>query len=197
MPTDQEVDWTIQEEAPAQQAPTAQPATVKQEAPPVQTVQTPALTRESILAAAEAAKHAIPQPAPAPAPQPQNVLPPITPDMQLRTGLSARQLYEEQQRQENDRLKEDFMRKVLEARNKANAPPPPPQPAPQAVLERTRQEMEEGRRQNEKHAAHYAAHPMPRGHNPMAPETTAVYRPTDHVPNMEQGQVPTQTYKTL
>lgn len=59
---------------------------------------------------------------------------------------------------ETARKNQEIFQKILEARNQ---PPAviPVQPSIPRVLEQTRLEMEEGRRQNERHNEHFKAHP--------------------------------------
>lgn len=69
-------------------------------------------------------------------------------------------------------------------------------PVPQGILDKTRLEQEEGKRQNARQAAERSA-ALPPKVDKSEGTTDPVYRPGDYVPNMDQGQAPTKSYKTL
>jgi len=83
---------------------------------------------------------------------------------------------------------------ILANRNKVIVPPEP-QPVPPAIAEKTRLEMEEGRLRNKLAAEAKIVRPVHK--DPSAGQTTPVYRPADFVPNMNQGQTSTKSYKAL
>lgn len=132
------------------------------------------------------------EPTPA-TPTPEPATEPVTAPV-ARTGDEARKAYEamkaaevERQRVEDERKKAEFVKQVMEARNQPE-PEHKPQPIPPRLAEQTRREMEEGARQNQRHAEFHAQNPMPRGHNPMG-DSQPVFRPADYVPNFDQGDV--------
>ena len=90
-------------------------------------------------------------------------------------------------------VQEEILAKRAAERNKPVYVPPPPPPQ---IAEQTRLEQEEGRRRNEMANAQAAKRPVPK----LEPDATVhvpVYRPVDFVPNMNQGQVATKSYKAL
>jgi hypothetical protein len=91
---------------------------------------------------------------------------------------------------------EEIQRQIIEMRNE----PPPvytPPPVPQAIAEKTRLEIEEGKRRNALALAERnRARPQPKA-DPTEGKTEPVYRPGDFIPNVDQGQVTTKSYKVL
>lgn len=97
---------------------------------------------------------------------------------------------------QDDNLQHDFVRRVLAARQSPNQTPYVPPPIPPVIAERTRLEMEAGRKAVEQRAAVDASRPRP------APQRDpgamiAVFRPDEFVPDLHpkrnQGLVPTVT----
>lgn len=79
-----------------------------------------------------------------------------------------------------------------------NTPKPEyvPPPVPPAIAEKTRLEIEEGRRRvAAAEAAKQNRPPPPR--DPATGTMEPVYRPKDFVPNMNQGQQVTKSYKVM
>jgi len=74
--------------------------------------------------------------------------------------------------------------------------PTPPAPLPAGIAEKTRLEIEEGRRRNAMALANRAQAQPPKK-DPSEGTTEPVYRPGEFVPNMEQGHIPTKSYKVL
>ena len=78
-----------------------------------------------------------------------------------------------------------------------NAPKPvyiPPAPPP-GIVEKTRLEIEEGRRRNAMAEEARANRPVPKA-DPSA-TMTPVFRPADFVPNMSQGHQVDKSYKVM
>lgn len=90
---------------------------------------------------------------------------------------------------------EDVHRQIIEMRNQ-KPPEYVPPPVPAGVAEKTRLEIEEGRRQNARQAAERAAQAQRRA-DPSEGTTEPVYRPPEFVPKMDQGHIVTKSYKTL
>lgn len=100
---------------------------------------------------------------------------------------------------------EELHSKILEMRNQ-KAPEYVPPPLPQGIITRTQLEMEEGKKRNEQakaerdaalQRASEAAEAKRKKEAAIEGTTEPVYRPADYVPNMDQGQTPTRTYKSL
>lgn len=85
-----------------------------------------------------------------------------------------------------DKIKHDFMKSVIESRMKREEPPPPPPPPTQRQLERTRLEMEAGRKRVAANEEQAKLRPQPKP-EPSDGTTVPVFRPQDYVPNMDQG----------
>lgn len=93
---------------------------------------------------------------------------------------------------------EEIHARILEKRNE-KPPEYIPPPIPAAIQEKTRLEMEEGKRRNElavAERAKAAAIPQPKPSHAEG-TTVPVYRPGEFVPNMDQGQQATKSYKVL
>jgi len=90
---------------------------------------------------------------------------------------------------------EDLHARIIAMRNE-KPPEYVPPPLPAGIAEKTRLELEEGRKQNARQAAERAAAMVPKVEKSEG-TTEPVYRPADYVPNMNQGQVANKSYKTL
>lgn len=90
---------------------------------------------------------------------------------------------------------EEVHRQIIEMRNQKPVEYVPP-PVPQGIKDKTNLELEEGRRRNAMALAERQK-ALPPKKDPSEGTTDPVYRPGDHVPNMDQGQVATKSYKTL
>lgn len=91
--------------------------------------------------------------------------------------------------------KERFYQLLQDAR-KPPPEPPPPQPVCPAVRSQTEAEMAAGRAQVQKNAEARALNPPPPP-DPSNGMMTAVFRPEEYVPNMNQGRRPTDTARGL
>ena len=88
-------------------------------------------------------------------------------------------------------VQEEILARRNEVKPEYVPPPPPP-----GIQEKTRLELEEGRRRVAMAEEAKVKRPQPKreagdGH------TVPVYRPADFVPNMKQGQQVTKTYKVM
>jgi hypothetical protein len=90
---------------------------------------------------------------------------------------------------------EEVHKQIIEMRNQ-KAPEYVAPPVPVGIAEKTRLELEEGKRQNARQAAERANALVPKPDKSEG-TTEPVYRPADYVPNMNQGQTVTKSYKTL
>ena len=84
-------------------------------------------------------------------------------------------------------VKQDFTRRVLEARN-PEVKPPSPQPVAPRMLAQTQLEMELGAKMNTHHAELRAKGPTPRALSKNEATMTPVFRPADYVPDQKKGQ---------
>lgn len=111
---------------------------------------------------------------------------------------SAAEIAEEARAAEHHRIREEFFARQKARFAAEEAPPLKPQPIPPGVAEQTRLEMEEGRKQNEKHAQFHRVYPQkaPTPHDqgtvsilkPMVPETNKeVFVPTEYVHEKGEG----------
>jgi hypothetical protein len=88
----------------------------------------------------------------------------------------------------NERVKREFTAQVMEARRQAAAPPPPPQPVAPAMVERTRKEMEAGRKQSAYWAEQQKNRPLPNARDVAAAGTTVpVFQPASYVHEKGEG----------
>jgi hypothetical protein len=69
-------------------------------------------------------------------------------------------------------------------------------PVPAGIAEKTRLEIEEGRKRNAMALAERERATQPKK-DPADGRTDPVYRPGDFVPNIDQGQIVSKSYKSL
>ena len=112
--------------------------------------------------------------------------------------LAARPTEEPVQVSEARKLNDQIHQRIMDARAAARKAeePKPPQPASKHIMDQTRREMEEGKRQSQRHYDQRMAAlankppPPPRqgGHTETGGGMTEVFRPHDYVPNPVKNQ---------
>lgn len=100
-------------------------------------------------------------------------------------ALNAAAMAEARHAAENEEVKREFARKVLEARAKHDVKIFV-QPVAPRIMAQTLAEQEAGRRMNAYHAAFHANAPQPRREDNGS--MTPVFRPADYVPDQKKGQ---------
>ena len=112
--------------------------------------------------------------------------------------LKSRPAEEPQHVSEARKINDELHRRIMEARaqQRKAEEPKPPQPASKHIMDQTRREMEEGKRQSQWHADQRAAAlankppPVPRqgGHTEQGGAMTEVFRPHDYIPDPVKNQ---------
>lgn len=72
----------------------------------------------------------------------------VAAQLALQQARQAQHSQTETTAEYNERVKQEFLARVMEARRQAEAPPPPPQPVAPPILEQTKRELEAGRKQS-------------------------------------------------
>lgn len=112
----------------------------------------------------------------------------VTDEQEPPANMTARQRAEWEKHLEREKIKREFVRKVMEAR-KAPEPEHKPQPLAPAMHARTKAEMEAGAKRVAANAQIEAQ--RPKGQRPVDPREgtmTPVFRPKDYIPDPKKNQ---------